>query len=101
MGFLTNLRSGLAAMTTAEKIHMALDIICGAGGGIISKTVANQITPGMSRPKKALVNFTMCGLGMVAGDVASHAFYQYADAIGTVIDKNKEKNLKEAPANGK
>ena len=95
MGIITSIKSAWKAATTAEKIQLGIDILCGLGAGAVSRKISEQITPGMGRVTKACVNLTMCGLGMAAGDCAAHAFSDYAGAIGNAIDKAKSKSKEE------
>lgn len=92
MGIITSIKSAWKSSTTAEKIHLCIDILCGFGAGAVSSKISKELTPGMGRFQRACVNLTMCGLGMAAGDCASNAFAPYCEALGGMIDKKKNKS---------
>lgn len=91
MGILTSLKSSWAAASTAEKINLVLDIICGFGAGVISGKLTKQLAPGMNRVERICATVAMSGLGMAAGSVAAKAYEPYTESIGKIVDATKAK----------
>lgn len=92
MGILTTLKSTWKAASTAEKINMVLDVICGFGAAAIGGQVTKRIAPGMNRVERICSGIVMGGLGMAAGEAAAKAYGPYTKAAGDIIDTVKQKN---------
>ena len=99
MGIIASLKETWAKASTADKINMVLDVICGFGAAAISGQVTKRIAPGMNRVERICSGIVMGGLGMAAGKAASDAYAPYTKAAGDIFDavtkraaqnKNKE-----------
>ena len=80
------------SMTATEKIGLVLDVVCSIGGGLAAATAGKALTAGAGKIEKVCVRTTFAGLGIVAGDAASHALQEnYGVFLGAAIDKAKAK----------
>ena len=100
MGIIRTIKSAWNAASTTEKINLVLDIVCGFGAGAISGRLMKKMAPDLNPIERVCASVAMCGLGMAAGEAAKNAYGDYTKALGTVIDKAKEKKDKEEEANG-
>ena len=104
MGILKAMKASWQGATTAEKINLVLDIICGFGAGAISGSVAKKLMPNMNRVERICASITMGGLGMAMGEAAAKAYGPYTDSIGKILDTAKARaaaaEKKEEEANG-
>lgn len=91
MGIFKSFRSAWKAASTAEKMNLVLDIICGVGTGIVAGRVTEKLLPGMNKVERVCTSIAMSGLGMAAGTAASKAYGEYTAVIGQAIDSAKEK----------
>lgn len=98
MGIFKALTTSWKAATTAEKINLVLDIICGFGGGAMSAIVGRDLAvrSGSKLAAKITIPITACGLGMAAGNAASKALMEgIGTPLANVIDRVQAKNKKE------
>lgn len=89
MGIVKTLKSSWSACSTAEKINLVLDIVCGFGAGAMSGKLVKKLVPGMNKIEQICVGITMSGLGMAAGNVAAKAYEPYTESIGKILDTAK------------
>lgn len=99
MGIFKAIKTAWAAASTAEKIDLVLDIICGFGTGAISARMMKQMAPNMGKLERFCAGVAMSGLGMAAGEAAAKAYRPYTEAIGKVADKAKKNEPKEENEN--
>lgn len=104
MGILKAMKASWQGATTAEKINLVLDIICGFGAGAMSGKLVKKLVPGMNKIEQICVGITMSGLGMAAGNVAAKAYEPYTESIGKILDTAKARaaaaEQKEEESNG-
>lgn len=88
MKILKRLKSKWLAMTTAEKIGVGIDIVCGIGGGIITRTVGDKLTENcVTKTGRFCVRAAV--MGAVLAGVESGSGYlkkNYGDPAGMIID---------------
>lgn len=99
MGILKNFTATWKAASTAEKVNMIIDVICGFGAGTLGGLALKKIAPDMTKGQKVFAGVTVMGLEMAAGDVAAKALHPFGDAVGLVVDTAKNK-MKEEQTNG-
>lgn len=88
MGFLKKMGQMWKEMKTADKINMAIDIVCGAGAAIISKKAGDKLCEDSeSKVERALIRITTAG-AVAAGAEAGANFLKrnYGDTSGLLID---------------
>ena len=95
MGIINTLKSTWKAASTAEKIELILDAICGFGSSTLMNTIAFKHTQGMNKVQKVCVGIVANGLGIAAANAAVNAFEPYTKALGNVIDIAKAKAQEE------
>ena len=88
MGFLKEIGKMWKEMSTAQKINMGIDLVCGAGAAIIGKKVGDKLCEGSgSKFERALIRVTTTG-AVAAGAEAGSKFLKrnYGDTSGLLID---------------
>ena len=105
MGKIKGLIDAYKACSTEEKIAFWLDIVCGAGAGVLSVYAGNKATQDMNPVEKVLAKVTIFGLGVAGGSVASNALNEeYGKPVAHAIEKAKaraaEERMKEEIDNG-
>ena len=94
---LKNLYLKWKVKTTTEKIACVLDILTMVGGGLIGADAGKKASQGHTVLGQICIRATTAGLGMAAGDIACKALREaYAETIGKLVDKAKEKMKEEA-----
>ena len=97
MGILKKISLTWKTMTTAEKIGMVIDIVCGAGAGVGSMIAGAKLGAGRSKIEKVCISTCTAGLGLAAADVSSQALKEnYGNLAAALIDRAKEKTKEAA-----
>ena len=94
MGIFKSLRSSWAAATTAEKVKLVLDIVCGIGAGAIGGMAGSEYA-GKAKGKltKACIIIAASGMAGAAGDAASKSLMEtFGKPLASVIDGARAKN---------
>ena len=88
MGFLKEMRRTWKEMTTAEKIGVGIDLVCGAGAALIGRKVGDKLCEGCdSKLERVLIRVTATG-AVAAGAEAGSKYLkrEYGDTTGLLID---------------
>lgn len=100
MKIFSQIRAGWKAASTADKVHIILDILCGMGTGILIYDVTAMLAPGHNKLEKALITITTSGLGLAAGNVAANTLHEsYGVVLANAIDRAKDTSKKEEQKN--
>lgn len=91
MGILNSLKRSWRESTTAEKLNLVLDIICGFGAGAVGGRAMKKLAPGMNKVEKFCTGILIGGLELSAASAAVKAFEPYTDSLGKVVDTAKAK----------
>ena len=95
MSIINTLRNTWKAASTAEKIELVLDAICGFGSSTLIGSIAMKHTQGMNRVQKLSVGVVTYGLSIAGANAAVNAFEPYTKALGNAIDTIKAKAQEE------
>ena len=104
MGILGKIRLGWKALPLKEKIGLVLDVISGAGCGILSFTAGKKLSEGCGPIETICIKTATIGLGLAASEVSSKALREnYGDTAAEMIERAKakaaEQKAKEAVVN--
>ena len=100
MGFFDRLKLSWKRMSTAEKIGLVIDAICGSGSVLMGMTVSRKLCEDTkSVVSKVCIKTTVAGLSIAAGDISAKALREnYGNLIGEIVDRSAKKAEEEKGA---
>lgn len=101
MGLINKLTTKWKSMTTKQKVYLVIDILSGAGSGMIGGIIGNNLSAGKTRLERVCIKTATAGLGLAAGRISSQELREaIGDPLAKGIDRAKaraaEEKMKEA-----